>query len=528
MPGNDDIQVIVGRDDVSSYIDNLSWSAVDPGGFEAASMDFQRNVRIPRGTDVKINYGQSVAWEGRVNEVNRQLSAQPITQLGCQGYGARYKENGQSMVFVDRDTGKWGSLSRAWRAANVAGNYMQGDPTVSTDLISGLPSVTLALITGGSAKYATTAEYDAGALNKISHVYIDTRAPNGGLVAPWAYRLYGSDYDDGSTSLTTTNTDVPPQTEYVAMNTAVRFGVLEFRYDTAGGLSGVSDTPREYYIRNVAVYGNHGLPRRGYYVTTANGTIVGPDPGGFYPDDIVNYVQEAAYPLAKISAGVIESVPYVIPHLAYYAPVPWEQMIDEMAKVSGFHYGTWEGPALHFRSYPGTPTCWTDAVSVDDLQINDSMDGLYNVAKVAYRDPAGSSGVATCTRTIGALDEPGITRTLFTDIGIGTSGSATAFGNLVLAISERNAATTGSFATRLPMICEGGDTPAFMLRPGIDRLKITDLTADGDGQTEMIIKRVTASVNTQGVSTQVEMGRGADLIEALQSRLAQGLTPIGL
>lgn len=522
LPVNSDIQVIVGREDVSSYADNVSWSAVDPGGFEVASMDFQRQVRIPRGTAATINYGQSVAWEGRVNEVNRQLSAQPTTQLACQGYGARYKENGQSMIFVDRDANKWRGPSVARLIAIAAASQDVEAGTVIFDTnVNGQAGLGLQFSGAWSRNHGAESYYDAGPLNRVASTYfslinnanVSLGDSNWGLQCfsltqdgTGAFNAEIGDLIGGGGSFGANN-------QYITLATPRQFIAWQLKYVVAAGGEGVVYGVTVY---NVAVYGDHRLTPRGT------------DPGGFTPDDIVHYVQRQAFPTTAIDAGVIEGSSYIVPHLTYETPVPWEQMIDDMAKTAGFHYGTWEGPRLDFRSYPDTPTCWTDVRAVDDLQINDSLDGLYNVINVSYRDTAGAAGVAVCSRSIAALDEYDITRTLYMDMGLATATTATAFGNIVLAISERNASSTGSFTTKLPVMRRGGDVPAFMLRPGIDRLKITDLTADGDGQTEMIVKHIAASVDSSGISTQVELGRGADLIEAMQARLQSGITALNL
>src|SRR4051794_17738309 len=101
------LRVLLGTEDVSAHIDeNLTWSNVDPGGFEAASFSFPSRVPVKKGSSVRIEAGLETAFEGRVEEVGHKGQ----TTVGCIGHGARFKEERIQEIWVDRDLSAWGEM----------------------------------------------------------------------------------------------------------------------------------------------------------------------------------------------------------------------------------------------------------------------------------------------------------------------------------------------------------------------------------------------------------------------------------
>jgi hypothetical protein len=75
----------------------------------------------------------------------------------------------------------------------------------------------------------------------------------------------------------------------------------------------------------------------------------------------------------------------------------------------------------------------------------------------------------------------------------------------------------------------GAEKPAWMLRAGVDRLRIPDIPcSDAWGEhNDFPITRVEASASEEGILTTIELGIGPNLIETLNARLQTELTAAG-
>ncbi|MFP5379563.1 MAG: hypothetical protein ACLGHP_07410, partial [Vicinamibacteria bacterium] len=218
-------------------------------------------------------------------------------------------------------------------------------------------------------------------------------------------------------------------------------------------------------------------------------------------------------------------------------PVAHEHVIAEMAKIMGWHYGTWEPrtvlddtPRLFFTAPPATPTC---IVSRHDLGGFDApkvrVDRLYDTAKVRWTDPAGTSGVQTVTIANALAARAGVAgRTLGLDMGQGDATTATTYGtfalNLALASARGGGSGTAPSSVALP---GGGRKPAALLKSGRDRIRVLDLpdsgsltATDADRQDSFLVRRVATTVKGGQATTQIEFDGGADLLEVLNARLA--------
>jgi hypothetical protein len=135
------------------------------------------------------------------------------------------------------------------------------------------------------------------------------------------------------------------------------------------------------------------------------------------------------------------------------------------------------------------------------------------------------------------LNEAGVaTRTLLLDMGVGSAAAATTFANFALALSQNAARAAGQatlpVSVRLP---GGGHKPACLIRPGADRLRITDLLDAGPlldlgtvRRDVFRISRVETTVGKDGTpSTRVELDSGSNLLETLQARLAIAAGVVG-
>ena len=263
------------------------------------------------------------------------------------------------------------------------------------------------------------------------------------------------------------------------------------------------------------MFGRHGMPARG----TA--------PGGYYASDIV---ADLVKRVPGVTAGVIEEANgFLIKHAVAYEPTEVEGVALAQALLAGgFHLGTWPAPGLFsdepvvdFRALPLEPSCHVLRNDCDELDLEEDLSRLYNVAKVSYTDGAGASRVTTVTRSVPELGD--LIRELPVTLGEGTLAAAQAYGALMLALAERSARASGSATMSGPVGIPGGaGKPAYLLRSGIDRIKVLDLPNVPLYETtrnEFQIKRVEASTGPEGITTRLELGLGADLVEVLNARL---------
>jgi hypothetical protein len=514
------LRLIIGSDDLTVLLDEgATWSATDPGGFEAASFQFPKDLpQLIRGQYVRLDSGLGVAWEGRVSQVQRSLGNR--TTINCEGYGALLKDEAASMVFVDRDLTRWGQPSVSRQIALVSANKGLGTSQVQADTTNGSPALAQVISGAWVSPNLPLVEswYDAGPANLISQIYYSTN-PSVSLGAGWeAFVLLCS--NDVAAAFEQSGNVANTTTGYFAPGTPYRYGLLQFEYVAGAGGSDGAQVSENWH--NLAAYGNHGLPGRGT------------DPVGFYPSDIFGWIVSQ---IPGLQPGVIQQTDesnFILPHSVYYTPVNLDQIAGDMATAQGWHWGVWESlspltgdprPRADFRPRPAsgefTAFCHRDAC--DTLDIREDLGQQFNIAVVNFSDVAGVQQSVTVTADNPILDEAGIaSRALVLNGGTMTPATAAVFGGEALAITNIQARVAGSADIVSPIDGPSGPMAPWMLRPGIDRLRIGDApSTDAFGQmSDYPITRVESSISSSGITVSVELGSGANLVETLNARLA--------
>lgn len=535
--GQRGMQVVAGGRDLTSRCDSLVFSAVDNGGFEICTLGLPAADRPAKGTPIVIRQGLEVAWAGRVAEIADHSSHAHATKtVGCEGYQALLKDNPYSMIYIDRDLSQWKPPGTGRMIAVLGENYSVAGHRVTTSQ-GGFPAV-VQEITGAiktPKKPLAESWYDAGAGNRISYVYYNF-SPGTGVGVNW-YVALGTCADDVTTSFAgTTNINVGAS-GYFNRAPGMRFAVLQMINATYGGEGaaageiGIAGQLYTGFYYNLTIYGDHGLVGTG-----------GADPQGYYP------VQIALHALSQargIDVGVIGSdASYVVPHCVYRTPVNPDVVINDMAKLMGWTWGVWEPvgifadrPRLDFRPPPTDATAIISKAECDELDITSRLGDLYDTAVVSYTTPAGALERVTVTLENPQLAEAGIVgRTLQLDAGLSLEAEARTFGAKALALSQVASRAAGQAtlpaSVKLP---NGGSKPSALLRPGIDRLRITDLIAGGSlleqgtsRRDVFRISRTETTVTKDGVpSTRVELDNGTNLMELLQARQALAAGVVG-
>lgn len=506
------------RDCTFLLAESFSFSNVDPGGFEAASFPIPHDLPwVVRGMNVRVDCGTQVAWEGRVKEVQRSLGNKTLIQ--CEGYKGLLTDNTLSMVYVDRDLTRWVGPTTSRTLFLTEKNYTQGSATVALDPVGGQPTIIQTIAGDWTAPYKPVVEswYDAGPANLIAKTYIALTSNPNEEAGTFIEQLAVIQDANHGTSESTVNLH-PSNTGYYTWTKQSRFAVIQNIYETTP--AGQAGAEFQALWKKLTMYGPHGL------------TLRGTDPGGFYTSDIVGH---AVTQVTGLQAGTIpEATGLIVPQAAYHSPTPVEQVIADMAKLVGYHWGVWESPTylagsaeprLDFRPYPqlGEPTAWVRRSECEQLDIREDLAGQYDTAQVTFTEAAGNEGVAEVTVANPILEAAGITgRTIQLSIGTSVQSAAEAYGRIALETMQLQARVLGTMAIKEPIhTLGGGDMAPWMLRAGLDRLRVPDLPSfDVWGvYNELPVKRVECSGSADGLTTTVEIGAGPSILEAITAQL---------
>lgn len=526
------LKLTIGGTDYSSLLaENFTFSNVDPGGFEAASFSLPMDLpHIQRNMNVRLDCGLKVAWEGRVKEVDRTLGVKMLIQ--CEGYGAKLKKETLREIYVARRIDEWKAGNVKQQISATEGGHTQNGPVI---LPNPAGAITLALEAIGAWEAAgapgPVAFYDTRGIPLDSLYYEWESGPNVNTADvnwQWDVQLALDELfvtKDGGANLRKEGVKSGSGTQSASASNRV-YAALVFAYTkVAAGGAGVRYI---IYWKNLALYGRHGFTKRGG------------NPGGFYTSDIVSHAISKA---SGFQTGVIEQLTsFIVPHAVYLEPVPIEQVISDMAKLAGFHWGIWEPlepltgsqlPRLDFRAYPvlGKPTAWALRAECENIDIREDLENLYDKAEVTYTEAEGLSRVVTVTLDNPQLDAIELHQTLPLNMGTGTQASSEAFGKIVLALLQDQGRVTGTAQISQPIHALSGSPMApWMLRAGIDRLRIPDLpSADVWGEyNDLPISRVECSATDTGLSTTVSFGRGPNLVEELTAQLERATEVAGV
>jgi hypothetical protein len=527
------MQVLAGGRDITDRCDSITFSAVDRGGFEIATLGLPSADRPTKGTRITIRQGLEVAWDGRVAElVDHSVHGRATKTTGCEGWQALLKENPYQMIYVDRDLSQWHGPSVGRQIALTQGHYQQGSTNVASDQTENVPAL-IQQIQGDWAepwKPIVDSWYDAGPGNAIAAIYHALsllNAPGG----TWQefIKTCGDDQAGSVDSSVNLNTAGGGDTSYFNSTKGFRYAnLVHVNEGTPGGGAGAVATA---IWKNLAVYGTHGLTGRG------------DNPVGLYPSDIARH---ALAQVAGIQGGVfLDSTGYIAPHVVYRGPTDPADVINDMAKLMGWTWGVWEPatilgsePRLDFRPPPTDATCVISKAECDELDITSRLGDLYDTCVVSYTDAGGTSGEVTVTVANPQLYEAtgGKGRTLKLEGGLTDEAGARTLGLFALQLAQ--VASRGAGQATLPVavrLANGASKPSCLLRPGIDRIRITDLVdggpllEQGTARRDVFrISRVETTVSKDGSpNTRVELDLGTNLLETLQARLALSAGVVG-
>ena len=525
--------------DAENVPSDISWDTSNPGGFGSASITLPRPENLYADDGKLFSHvelygpGGQIFYEGFVSGVP-QVGTDSI-QLNLSGWVSSLdKYETFREVFVDRDLGRWGDASRELRITLLAVCNSVQSASAETDTASALPALTLTT-PATEVNPIALAVYDAGAGSTIDSIYYDmtsisTSSHDGAI---------GVMSDDkstaGMTSPATATSDLITTTNGTASGTFTP--TSDYRYAQArfflGGTVGSAD--QSMTLRRLAVFGNHGLTKRG----------TAPDQG-FYASDIISYAISQATSL-NYSTDSIETTTFVIPHLTFTDDTTLRSVIEQVTALGGNanvanDWGVYEGREFYWRSPGSYGRTWYVRRDQVATSSSDGPDADRRVAgiKINYTDGAGTSlsvgppGSNSDYETTALLDSdtdnpayriPGAYKS--ETIGIAPIESGYTYSRLavnagVMILNERNRLDwRGSVQVSGEAEDEyGNKLPAALIRAG-DRIVVSD---SGDTTARTI---ASTSYDHGSLTCTASIGATPDSLEALLGQLAAVTDLIG-
>lgn len=476
-----------------------------------------------------------VIYRGRVASVPR-VGTNEI-ELDFEGPLAHLDDDSSArMIYRETDLSIWEEPSRARQMMLLNGFYLPGAGEVSTIFDeTGFPALKVGLDRLSQA-YPPTEIAEAWLKSQLPigsigvGSYEDRSAGGAALAAPWSISLVMCSDDVNGNATATANLagTLPAAGPFTLAPTdgvTRKYACIRFLY------GGASTAEYEFaaFFRGIAVYGNHGLTKRG---TEPN--------AGFYASDVVADALNRWAPLIDIAPNGIEQSTFIIPQLSFTDFGSTTRSIIEAVSLYGANglqppdYGYYEDG--FFWKTPGTyGRTWRvrrdqGAISVDEGPTTESR---CNGFIVSYTDAAGTqrsvgfpgSGADVETAALqdtspsNPVNAAGIPRRVGSrDVGITTAEGATLLGQLLM-----NDANTRRYSGSLDLKGEiqddaGNLLPSYLVRAG-------DYVVMEDDETSTPRKIVSTQYSNGTVNATCD--NKSTSIDSLLSRLDVAIKPAG-
>lgn len=379
--------------DARDIAKSIGWRTAIPGGFKDFTCSLlrpgQRTYQDQALFDNVRCYGpgNETGFDGRAAMFPRSEDGR--VQPAAIGWASHLEDNRAFReIYVDRDLTRWGSASVSRRLAAAAGSPTYGvrDAQAVPDPATGLPALMCQLNDAWSVRPFVEAVYDSGGV-PIGSLYYAWKK-NAAIALPdanWFWQAFVLDDAEFSSYDQTANlAGAGPGTGTLDATTGTRrFAAVELLYNNAP--AGGSDNC--VFWTCLAVYGNHGLTKRGLAGAT--------NAQGFYGADVIADVVARAAPLLRFTTGEggsIEPSSFVIPHLVFAsAPVTGA---DAVSLVNGYHlneWGVYDDREFFWRSPDPDRLTWR-AKLTNGARLGlegDDANNLFNGIFVTYQDPSG-------------------------------------------------------------------------------------------------------------------------------------------
>jgi hypothetical protein len=512
-----------------SRLQSFTFATKTGDGFSEASGQLSRRIdqdypdlQLANGIRV-VGTDGSVAYEGRVQALPRDLGDAHSISVTTAGWMANASDRPGSEIYVDRNLSSWGPPTVARNSALYQQNRVPTDPSTITG--GGAAAVSTTFGDSWVAPYTPISEawYDAGSANNVGRVaygWARVVGLNPSVDPNWFWAVFSSPDEVASTASSTGNlAGAGPigLQEFIA-SAGARYALLQLSYVSSP--AGQQGAAYSLNWQNLAVYGTHTL-------NLYQGAVG--EPRGVFASDVIRDAIARWCPMLNAN-GVVQSN-YVIPHLVYRDPTMPFDMFTDVNKYHLWHLGCWEDRTVHFRPYDMGDWDWevrTDGDSPAGFSgQGDSTSDLRNGIIIQYPDVFTGNTETVRPETHPELRDtnpnnpwnragylvtgPAVTISVPT-----TQAGALQFGRLLLDDSNRPKApgqitVTGHVRDRV-----GTWQQAWKVRAG-DRVAITSLPFDGP-------RLVTeTSYDNESKTLTMTLEHGASGVEALLDRITTGL-----
>lgn len=284
----------------------------------------------------------------------------------------------------------------------------------------------------------------------------------------------------------------------------------------------MTDVDRGVFFTMAAVYGNHGLTKRGSgSATTAP---------GLYASDIINHAVSTWAP--KLTIDIPTDTTFAIPQMEFRTPTTAAEIVKSANRFHLWDWGVWENKTFRYQAR-NSQRNWLARVGPSRLEQTGQIADIPNGVIVVYQDVDGTpkfvgptgSGVDTESATLIDADtqipanqfSPVIKRWAILDMGeVSTSAAAIQVGERFLAESKLINTAGRAELTGWVMDDKGVTEPYWKVRAG-DTIQFLDAA---DTSTRRIVK---TSKNHDSRAVAIDLDSPPEGMAALLERLGVGL-----
>jgi hypothetical protein len=525
----------------------LSFSTTMPGGFESANCSLPRKPGVAYADLTPFanwriqGAGGECAWEGQLRDTPRSSgNDRAVTPRGA-GYQAHLDDDKSArMIYVDQDLNGWHEAS-VQRRINVIGSGANPHaPSVAQDETTGEPSLELAMEEPWSASAFPQPEgwYDAKGIAIGSLYYAWKKTSNlGAADASLGYVANLSDDDILTSHDETANLRAAgPGTGTLSATTGTRTFV-RVRLNYTAAVSSTANRRYAVYWTKLAVYGDHGLTKRGDASAT--------EAQGLYASDVIAHALRTWAPLITFtegSTGTLTPTSFVIPQLEFRDPTTVSQIISGANRFHLRDWAIWEGqragqPTFYYHDRGARGKAWRARIRPAELEeTGQSADRVWNGILVRFNDVSGESRTVGPTGSgantedtaledsdpLNPANQKGIRRWDVLDMGgVSTPAGAIEVGRRFL--EEANQLDTSGQARLVGYVEDdrGVIHPAWKVRAG-DTIAFTDAS---DRSARRIVK---TNYDAATCTCSVDLDAPPEGLDALLERLQATLIPLGL
>lgn len=373
------------------------FSSSAPGGFNDISATLPRKAGVDysdlgRLSTIRVvGPGGELLCEARLKEAPRvsgdQMAITPVTE----GWVNHLQDdNTAAEIYRDVDLGDWiGPSATRLNELEASSHPPNSGFEVMTDVSTGNTALRLHVDDAWVSPNIPVADawFDAGPSCKVGRVYTQFSGDtNTGFILN-----IGAGAADNSASLSTLTGDLYTATTGTideAISPAARYCFFQWLYKETGvGTAGVQF---QISLRRLAVYGNHGLNRRG----------TEPEAGFYASDVIANAVSRWAPALSFStgSEGTLRTTSTVIPHLVFKDKTTPLAILEGANAFEGMLYMVLDNKTFHYCNWGDIGKKWRARVAPSELnETGPSTTRLRNGVIVQFTDVTGT------TRTAGPI-----------------------------------------------------------------------------------------------------------------------------